>query len=229
MADTFNDFFFTSNLTDHTNSEKCTESPGQINICWASAHDLLLNISSPTLNDTYSSLSSAKPSASSWSFDPQTLIAATQTTSSTTSKTTSSTTTALPTSSVTPSPTTSPVSSSSSSPISGGAIAGIVVGALAGLTVLSAAIWFLMRHTRKQGESRPAQQSFSTAPIYLDKNKAPVQPHELGTEGLRSKSKMDQESLLPSELGTGDSRSTTNDNQQHLLPQELPGSSPHHG
>lgn len=38
------------------NREICTGSPGQINICWNSAHDTLTNVSSSVLNKTYSSL-----------------------------------------------------------------------------------------------------------------------------------------------------------------------------
>ncbi|KAL9110445.1 MAG: hypothetical protein Q9227_004989 [Pyrenula ochraceoflavens] len=201
-------------------SEVCTGAQDQINICWASAHDLLLNISSGALQDTYSSLSSAQPSASSWSFDPQTLIASTQTTStSTTRETSSSTTTPVSSASSTSS------SSSSSSP-SGGAIAGIVIGALAALALIGAAIWFLMRHRRKKTQTVPAQQNFPTAPAYSDEVKTYEQRQELGAEESHSALKREQEDWPPQELEPRDSHSGSKREQEYLLPQELPAGSP---
>lgn len=56
---------------------KCTATKNQINICWSTEHDILNNITNKMLNNTYSSLSAAHPSATSRSFDPLALIAQT--------------------------------------------------------------------------------------------------------------------------------------------------------
>ncbi|CRG92219.1 hypothetical protein PISL3812_09275 [Talaromyces islandicus] len=154
-------------------TEVCTGTSGQINICWNSAHDTLTNISSNTLNETYSSLSSASPSASSWSFSPETLIAATQTTSSSTTSTTTTTTTsaskhttALPTSTHTSTPSsTESSSSSSSSSLSGGAIAGIVIGALAGVAIIAALAFFLFRRRRNSRDPSDSNPNVRYEPV----------------------------------------------------------------
>jgi hypothetical protein len=97
------------------------------------AHDTLNNISSNVLNQVYSSLSSAEPSASSYSFDPLELISQTQTTS---------TQTANPTHSTRP--------TNNNSPISKGAIAGIVIGVLASIVIACLATYFLVRRRQKK-------------------------------------------------------------------------------
>ncbi|OBT95092.1 hypothetical protein VE01_07394 [Pseudogymnoascus verrucosus] len=159
-----------------SDTESCTGSTGQTNICWSKSYDVLMDIGSIPLNETYSSLSSADPEATSWAFDPKSLIAATQTTSHTTSSTPSSTpsttpsttpsstdTTTAPTTSAsdaskagasnTPSPTPSDLSSTSSSKsLSGGAIGGIVVGAVAAVVLVALAVFFLRRR-RQRAES----------------------------------------------------------------------------
>src|SRR5690554_4182499 len=71
--------------------ETCTSSPGQVNVCWSNKYDVLSVIGAPVLNRTYSSLSSANPDATAWSFNPQSLIAATDTTSQLSTSTSSST------------------------------------------------------------------------------------------------------------------------------------------
>jgi hypothetical protein len=98
------------------------------------AHDTLNNISSNVLNQVYSSLSSAEPSASSYSFDPLELISQTQTTS---------TQTANPTHSTGP-------TNNNVSPISKGAITGIVIGVLASIVIACLATYFLVRRRQKK-------------------------------------------------------------------------------
>lgn len=144
--------------------ETCTNQDKQINICWNKNQSPLHNISTQALNDTYSSLSAASPSATNWAFDPQSLIPATSTPS----------TTAVPN--------TSPDSAS----LSGGAIAGIVVGVVAGVAiVLGVAAYMLKRH-RKRQNSAPAPVSAPKPPSELYPGQYPAelahepkeQPHE---------------------------------------------------
>ncbi|KFZ03710.1 hypothetical protein V502_10725 [Pseudogymnoascus sp. VKM F-4520 (FW-2644)] len=149
-----------------SDSESCTGTSGQINVCWSKLRDLLLDVGIPVLNKTYTSLSAADPEVTSWSFNPQALIAATDTTSQASSTTPSSSstpssstpsstaTTAAPTttaddtaagSSQTPS---TPTDVSSSKSLSGGAIGGIVVGAVGALVLVALAVFFLRRRRR---------------------------------------------------------------------------------
>ncbi|RHZ53429.1 uncharacterized protein CDV56_103374 [Aspergillus thermomutatus] len=129
-------------------TEECTSKPGQFNICWNKVRSTLGNISEELLQDTYSSLSAATPLASSWVFDPATLMAtATHTGSTSSSPSTSASqipdTTATATSSP-PSPDSSPTS------LSGGGIAGIVVGVVAVVAIaLGAGMYLLKRHRRR--------------------------------------------------------------------------------
>lgn len=143
-------------------SEICTQAPGQINICWSTTESIIQNISVDALQSTYSALSSASPAASSFSFDPQALIAATATTSSTRTSPTSSPTNSA-TDSSSPSagggassqnsgvPSTSPVANSDSG-LGGGAIAGIVVGVLGALAIGAVIGYFVMRAMKKKKE-----------------------------------------------------------------------------
>lgn len=131
------------------NSEVCTGNSGQTNNCWNTGHDTLADIARSVLNDTYLSLSSARPSLSSWTFDPATLIAATQTySSSTTLPSVSATSTFSPT-------------SSPSSHISGGAIGGIVVGVVA-VIVLAAGfgIYFSRRRNKQKRAMIPGESTY---------------------------------------------------------------------
>jgi len=142
-------------------SEICTQAPGQINICWSTTESIIQNISVDSLRDTYSSLSSASPAASSFSFDPQAMIAATATTSSSirTSPTSSPTNSATDNSSPGGSASSqnsgvpsSPVASSDSG-LGGGAIAGIVVGVLGALALGAVIGYFVLRAMKKKREA----------------------------------------------------------------------------
>ncbi|KAF2154514.1 hypothetical protein K461DRAFT_275632 [Myriangium duriaei CBS 260.36] len=171
------------------NSEVCTGTSNQINICWNSAHDTLTNISASVLNDTYSSLSSATPKASSWSFSPLSLIAetsplpssstATSPTSAPTTSSASGPTTSSSSSSTSPSSSASsgPVSSSSSH-LSGGAIGGIVVGAIAAVALVALVLLLFLRRKRA---SAPHQDRYdSNAPVhayYADEGHGIQQSH----------------------------------------------------
>ncbi|QDS77921.1 hypothetical protein FKW77_001032 [Venturia effusa] len=120
-------------------------------MCWHSAHDTLTNISISSLNKLYSSLSSAKPSASSYTFDPLALIAATATTSVSSVSTTGSS--AAP--STTSAYISTPSASSQSSSLSGAAIAGIAIGVLAAFALLAGGFYMFARHKRqKNAEAR---------------------------------------------------------------------------
>ncbi|OGM48224.1 hypothetical protein ABOM_002162 [Aspergillus bombycis] len=149
---------------DRRYRESCTEAGNQVNICWNNERSPLGNISSQLLEDTYSSLSAEAPSATTWAFDPQSLLPATSTPSTSTSP--PSTTTAVTT------PSSSPNSPSAS--LSGGAIAGIVVGVVVLVAiVLGGAAYLLKRHRRRQNptpgfppaellahETRPKEQRY---------------------------------------------------------------------
>ncbi|PVH88638.1 hypothetical protein DL98DRAFT_622068 [Cadophora sp. DSE1049] len=152
-------------------SEVCTGNSGQANNCWNTAHDTLADIDWSVLNDTYLSLSSARPSLSSWTFDP-----ATQTSSSYTTPPSASATSTI-------SPTSSP-----SSHISGGAIGGIVVGVVAVMELAAGfGVYFSRRRDRQKrvmilGESihkddvgvkvelssQPRPQELSTDPLVAE-------------------------------------------------------------
>lgn len=112
------------------------------------AHDTLNNISSSVLNETYSSLSSAQPSASSYTFDPLTLIAQTQTTS---------TQAATATNSAGP-----PNDNPSPNSLSSGAIAGIVIGVVAAIAIACLGAFLLVRH-RQRKQNQLAQPAMSQA------------------------------------------------------------------
>lgn len=121
----------------------------QINICWATAENPIANVSEDRLNETFSSLSSARPSASSLTFDIAALTATSTPASSTASATSSPASSGA---SATPSETSSqsPAPTGGSSGVSGGAIGGAVVGGVVGLALIGAGIFFLMRRKSKK-------------------------------------------------------------------------------
>ncbi|ERS96569.1 hypothetical protein HMPREF1624_06776 [Sporothrix schenckii ATCC 58251] len=133
--------------------ERCTAAKNQINICWSTAHDILNNITNKDLNNTYSSLSSAHPSATTWAFSPDELIAKTapptspaSSSAADSSATSGASSPAGPTGS----------SGAGSSGIGGGAIAGIVVGSIAGVALIVAGLFFLWRLARNQKDGMAA-------------------------------------------------------------------------
>ncbi len=144
--------------------ERCTETQNQINICWSTAHDTLNNISNSVLNDTYSSLSSAHPSATTWSFSPFALIAETQpaltaTTSSTSTGTTSTTNPDIATG-------TAPVPTETGHAkpgLTGGAIAGIVIGVVA-LALAAVGAFFLWRRNKQRSVQITNAQELADSP-----------------------------------------------------------------
>ncbi|GIZ37267.1 hypothetical protein CKM354_000072000 [Cercospora kikuchii] len=121
--------------------ESCTQRTGQINVCIASQDNPIGEVPQSLINETYASLSSASPSASTFSVDVASLVSRATATSTSSSATTTST--SSPTS--TASETASPPSEDSDSGVSGGTIAGAVVGGVAGLALIGALVWFLLR------------------------------------------------------------------------------------
>lgn len=133
-----------------SDAEQCTKNAKQFRICWSKQENPIRFLNSTELNQTYSSLSSAQPSATSITIDKAKLLAMTSTTPgvSPSSTPTSASATSSITSSSTP-------ASSSSSGLSGGAIGGIVGGIVGGLALLGAIGFFLWRRKRSaQGASK---------------------------------------------------------------------------
>jgi beta-lactamase regulating signal transducer with metallopeptidase domain len=155
------------------------------------AHNTLSNISGSVLNATYSSLSSAQPLASSYSFDPLALIAETQPTSTQIVTATNSTGHAN--------------DNSTSDSLSGGAIAGIVIGVVAAIAIAGIATFLLWRRRQKK-RNRPAQAMTPADPKYAK----PAQEHR-GHSGHIPR-EMEPETNQATELPG---------NQQCYPPQEL--------
>jgi len=154
-----------------TDTEICTEAANQINICWAAnPRNVLLDIAPNALKSAYSSLTAGRPSASSYTFDPQLLMAAT--TSSSSLSSTSRVTDAAQSSPTTSSPGTTiqnptnrddtgAANSGATTPspddgrgLGAGAIAGIVVGVLLAIAFGAALAWLLLRKRRRQNDDR---------------------------------------------------------------------------
>ncbi|KAF2628584.1 hypothetical protein BU25DRAFT_448019 [Macroventuria anomochaeta] len=137
--------------------EECTATKDQINVCWSTVDNPVANLSDVKMNDTFRSLSSAKPSASSFPISLAQLQAtATPTSSLPLSLSASSLSSATPTASPTASATASSIvtdpptaaKSTEEKGISGGAIGGIVGGVVGGLALVSL-IGFLLFRRRK--------------------------------------------------------------------------------
>ncbi|KAE9969600.1 hypothetical protein EG328_005719 [Venturia inaequalis] len=181
-------------------TEICTQTAGQINICWASPHDTLTNISSGSLVSLYSSLSSASPTASSYTFDPLKLIAATATTSSITQSTGHSSS-RTPSSSSTASSSTSASATATASPsssISRGAIAGVVIAILAALALLAGGFFLFSRKGKQKKDVYEAD-----AKEHPGKPGTPSQhyaPQELASSNERSELPASHARTAPVEL-----------------------------
>ncbi|KAI9713956.1 MAG: hypothetical protein M1820_000686 [Bogoriella megaspora] len=146
--------------------ETCTRTPDQSNVCWLTSTDILSDADVKKLNNTFSSLSSASPSATSFPFTPDadlftsSISSASASSSSTSSSTSSSGSAGLvPSDSssqppATTTPPASPIASSQGSSLSGGAIAGIVIGALIGLALLAGA-FYIGRWNKKTQRPSP--------------------------------------------------------------------------
>ncbi|KAH7087869.1 hypothetical protein FB567DRAFT_560565 [Paraphoma chrysanthemicola] len=132
--------------------EDCTKIQGQFNICWSVQNNPLRPLNASRLNETFSSLSSASPTALSYTVDRQQLLALTSTTPGASSATpTINSTPASATASTSASATSSSSPSSnpsSDSGLSGGAIGGIVGGIIGGLALLGAIAFFIFRRRK---------------------------------------------------------------------------------
>ncbi|KAF2024910.1 hypothetical protein EK21DRAFT_77706 [Setomelanomma holmii] len=130
-------------------NEDCTKLQGQFNICWSTQDNPLRPLNATRLNETFHSLSSARPSAASYTVDRQQLLALTSITPGASSSTPAATSTPASTSaSATSSSTSSSTPAPGDSGLSGGAIAGIVVGVIGGLALLGAIGFFLWRRKK---------------------------------------------------------------------------------
>ena len=115
------------------------------------------------MNETFSSLSSAEPSATALTFDFSSLSRRAEATSSSSASTESTATTSSTSSSETASATTEPETTSTPSPsdklksdsVRTGAIAGAVVGGIAGLAIVAGLIWFFWRRHKRQTRGQP--------------------------------------------------------------------------
>jgi len=141
-------------LTRH--SELCTSRDRQFNICWSKGDNALRALNATRLNDTYSSLSSASPTATSLPVDKQQLLALTgiapsDLPSSSTSASLPASATASTTNSSTPIG--GSTDTDSSGGLSGGAIGGIVGGVVGGLALLGAIGFFLWRRRKNAGKT----------------------------------------------------------------------------
>jgi hypothetical protein len=121
--------------------EICTQLAGQVRICYSSAKNPLQNITASLLNQTYSSLSSAQPSASAYNFDPAVLIAQTQ---PTLTRPVTATSSGVP-----------PNAKPSPNHLSGGAIAGVVIGALAVAAIAGLAAILFLQHRKNNQNHYP--------------------------------------------------------------------------
>ncbi|KAI5368065.1 hypothetical protein Slin15195_G031990 [Septoria linicola] len=135
-------------------SERCTQRTGQVNVCVATQDNPIAEVSDMLLNETFSSLSSASPSASTFSVDVVSLAArATATSSSQSSTATEAATSTSADTASTTSTSTGESNDLGSSPT--GAIAGGVVGGVAGLAVIGAIVWLLLRRRSKKQAYEP--------------------------------------------------------------------------
>ncbi|KAF7188318.1 hypothetical protein HII31_10382 [Pseudocercospora fuligena] len=131
--------------------ERCTSRSGQINVCVATQDNPIADVPQLLMNETYSSLTSANPSATSLSVDVTSLVA--EATSSSSSTSSAATTASSTTSTAGP---TSTTANSDSGSTTTGAIAGGVVGGVAGLAIIGGVIWFFLRKRKSNSHDSPA-------------------------------------------------------------------------
>ncbi|KAF2032483.1 hypothetical protein EK21DRAFT_109862 [Setomelanomma holmii] len=141
------------------NTEQCTQTTNQINICWATQENPVANLSKALSNQAYSSLSSARPSATSYSININALLGSSTSSSAASSPTASISATASSSSSATP-------TNNSSSGLSGGAIGGIVGGVVGGLALLGAIGFFLWRRKKNAKNAASAYEAPYTSNGY---------------------------------------------------------------
>jgi len=136
--------------------EQCDQT--RDNACLSTVDNSLSGESELVRNEAYSSLSSARPSASYLSFNPIALIASAQAPSATTAQSPATPTTVLlSTSTQSPTAVSSaaiPTAQVSLAPkdgasLNGGTIGGVVVGAIAGVTLVAISIWWFRRKGKK--------------------------------------------------------------------------------
>ncbi|KAH7066318.1 hypothetical protein BKA63DRAFT_557838 [Paraphoma chrysanthemicola] len=204
MTEIYREYMFTSNVTDFvcplwvgppryicfapsvcatalsTPKQYCCnpgDLSGSVNVCWSSAKNPIQNTSATALNKTFSSLSSAQPSASYYVFDPAVVIAQ-----------------AVPTSTQPTSATSSSALSSeqpSTNQISGGAVAGIVIGVVAIIAIAClAAVLFLRSRKRNQSVSNESTRS--------RKDRRPVEEVQIHLDNTPQE--MQANSIKPAEL-----------------------------
>ncbi|KAK7192131.1 hypothetical protein PSPO01_01703 [Paraphaeosphaeria sporulosa] len=145
--------------------EECTQRFNQINVCWEIADDPFRNVSQAKMNATFSSLSSASPSASKLAVTDIAILTATSTSIASTITSTStrksralSAATDVSTSSLLA----NALNTASAEPeepnpktgASGGTIGGAVVGAVAGMALIGGGFFFLFRRGR-ESDSAP--------------------------------------------------------------------------
>ncbi|KAH4005016.1 hypothetical protein HBI13_024900 [Parastagonospora nodorum] len=124
-------------------SQRCTQSFNQVNVCWATEKNPVARLDDTLLNATYKSLRAARPSAASYSIALLALQTMTSTTATPSARRT-------PASEILPS-STSPARDPSAGSLSGGAIGGIVGGVVGGIAVIGAVVFFLWRRRNKSG------------------------------------------------------------------------------
>ncbi|KAF2438953.1 hypothetical protein P171DRAFT_476820 [Karstenula rhodostoma CBS 690.94] len=139
--------------------EECTQRFNQINVCWEIAADPFRNVSQAKMNATFSSLSSASPSASTLAIVDISVLTAISTSAASTITSTTSTSTrrSQSPSTATHVSTTSLIANTLNTPssepeskngISGGTIGGAVVGAVVGMALVGGGAFFLFRRRR---------------------------------------------------------------------------------
>lgn len=123
--------------------ETCTQKYNQINICWSKSANILERLNATKINETYYSLRSAFPSASSYTIDRAALFQFTSKTASSTSPT------AVRNSAITTEVSTPQQDDAvHHEHLSGGAIGGIVGSVIGGVAFIIVASFLLWRRRR---------------------------------------------------------------------------------